>query len=405
MITVLILASSPLDRGQLHLGKEAKLVKHTLDSARNREQFRVVSCMATTPDDLRSYLLEYSPTVVHFCGHGTGVAGLCFEDPDGNTQVVSGSSLAKLFHLVSGDVKCVVLNACFSDEQARPVSEEIDFVIGMRDAIDDGAALKFAEGFYQAVWAGQSFERAFKFGCSAIDTAGLPDEQIPILLRSPRLGGQSLAYDERVQQIENFLLRYVNSSPQERVALTVEGTSIADLLREHYKRIRIGKWSAVTVVGSEEVDEGVIEVDALIQGDAGVVEHTYYLERSEHGLLLFWKAAVGYWKTPARTLLALGTTEVITARVIASLNDYYNYGYEPEDYVSVQMHDPEGESISGFLARNNPQFRDIVTLLHDGQAHRVTLLLRLGRPGMGIAELIGLVSATWVVRSEGSEAA
>jgi hypothetical protein len=39
VIAVLVLASSPLDQGQLHLGKELKLIKQTLDSSRNRDQY------------------------------------------------------------------------------------------------------------------------------------------------------------------------------------------------------------------------------------------------------------------------------------------------------------------------------------------------------------------------------
>ena len=199
MISVLVLASSPLDQGQLHLGKEHKVIKHSLDSASNRDQYRVIACMAATADDLRRYLLEHSPTVVHFCGHGAGLEGLCFEDDNGRTHVVSGTSLAKLFHLVNQEVRCVVLNACFSDEQAKAISEHIDFVVGMRDAIGDDAALKFAQGFYEAVWAGEAFERAFKFGCSAIDTAGIAEDHVPVLLKSPRLGGIRLSYSEETQ--------------------------------------------------------------------------------------------------------------------------------------------------------------------------------------------------------------
>jgi hypothetical protein len=75
MITVLVLASCPVDQGPLRLGKEHKLIKHSLDSATNREQFRIVPCMATTVDDLRRYLVEHTPTIVHFCGHGAGEKG------------------------------------------------------------------------------------------------------------------------------------------------------------------------------------------------------------------------------------------------------------------------------------------------------------------------------------------
>src|SRR5688572_16163473 len=119
MITVLVLASSPRDLGPIQLGKEHKVIKHSLDSATNRDQFRIVPCTAATVDDLRRYLVEHSPTIVHFCGHGAGDEGLCFEDDQGYAHTTSGEKLAKLFHLVNEDVRCVVLNACFSDVQAR----------------------------------------------------------------------------------------------------------------------------------------------------------------------------------------------------------------------------------------------------------------------------------------------
>src|SRR5438067_2341396 len=109
MITVLDLASSPQDQGTLHLGKERKLIQHSRESAINRDQFRVISCPAATVDDLRRYLVEYTPTIVHFSGHGEGKKGLCFKDDDGSTHQVNGDRLAKLFHIVNEDVKCVLL--------------------------------------------------------------------------------------------------------------------------------------------------------------------------------------------------------------------------------------------------------------------------------------------------------
>jgi hypothetical protein len=399
-----VLASSPLDQDQLHLGKESKLIKHTLDSARNRDQFRVVSCAAATADDLRAYILEYAPTVVHFCGHGAGMSGLCFEDPDGKTHLVSGASLAKLFHLVSEDVKCVVLNACYSDEQARPISEHIDFVVGMRDEMGDAAALKFAEGFYQALWAGQSFERAFKFGCSAIDTAGLPDEQIPILLRSPRLGGLSLSYDERVQEVENFLLRYVNSSMEERIALTVEGAVIAGIIMEFYQGVVFRKWSVVNVLGIEKLNENDLAVVAAVRRGAEAAEHIYYLKQTPGSLQVYWKATIGYWEISAQTLLALGSPEPVMVRAIASIGDYYNFGYTPEEYVSVDLRELDGKEVAGYMARSHPQVKELVAVLRDGRKHRITLMIQPGYPGHRLAEIMHLVSRSWIAPGDQREA-
>jgi hypothetical protein len=248
MITVLVLASSPIDQGPLQLGREHKLIKHSLDSATNREQFKVVSCMAATVDDLRRYLVEHTPTIVHFCGHGSGANGLCFEDDSGATHTVDGQRLAKLFHLVNEDVKCVVLNACLSEAQAQCISEHIDFVIGMKEEIGDLAAQKFSQGFYEALWAGQSIEKAFKFGCSAIDTANIPEEHVPVILKSARLGGMRLEYAEDTQKIENFILRYINSDVPARVAMSVPSDGLHERLIASRGQGPVPSWSSASVI-------------------------------------------------------------------------------------------------------------------------------------------------------------
>ena len=71
-------------------------------------------------------------------------------------------------------MKCVVLNACYSESQANVITQHIPFVVGMKQAIGDPAAIKFAVGFYDALFAGKNFEKAFQFGLSAIDLKGFP---------------------------------------------------------------------------------------------------------------------------------------------------------------------------------------------------------------------------------------
>jgi hypothetical protein len=187
---------------------------------------------------------------------GTGQArkvSLCFEDESGTTHTVNGERLAKLFHLINEDVKCVVLNACLSEVQAKAISEHIDFVVGMKEEIGDSAALKFTQGFYEAIWAGQSFEKSFKFGCSAIDTANISQEHIPVILKSPRLGGMRLEYAEDTQQIENFILRFLNSSASERASLSIQGDAIIPKIsasQEHQPRT---VWSSVSVLSLRTV--------------------------------------------------------------------------------------------------------------------------------------------------------
>lgn len=139
-----------------------------------------------TDDDLRRALLDHEPEIVHFCGHGSNSEGLAFEDDTGEAQNIPGEALAGLFKLCANHVRCVLLNACYSETQADAVAEHIEYVVGMKREIGDEAAIKFAIGFYDALGAGRSFEDAFEFGKNAIDLKKIPEYTMPILKKAVR---------------------------------------------------------------------------------------------------------------------------------------------------------------------------------------------------------------------------
>src|SRR5208337_2873528 len=196
--TLLILAANPKGTERLRLDEEVKKIEQGLERAKRRDQFKLVVKWAVTDDDLRRAMLDNEPEIVHFSGHGSGESqggqgrdlvpvqakesgGLAFEDDGGHVQLISGDALARLFELCADSVKCVVLNACYSEAQADAIAEHIDYVVGMKKAIGDEAAIKFAVGFYDALGAGRDFETAYKFGCSAIDLKGIPEYLTPVM--------------------------------------------------------------------------------------------------------------------------------------------------------------------------------------------------------------------------------
>jgi hypothetical protein len=117
---------------------------------------------------------------VHFSGHGTSTGELCCEDELGKIKPVQPESLAALFALVDEQVECVVLNACYSEIQADAIAKHIQYVIGMNQAIGDKAAIAFAVGFYKALGANRSIEKAYKFGCVEIQLEGIPEHLTPV---------------------------------------------------------------------------------------------------------------------------------------------------------------------------------------------------------------------------------
>lgn len=180
-ITILFLASDPSDASRLRLGQELRDIQQRLQLGKQREKFVLEQRMSVRPADISQAILDVEPHIVHFSGHGTNTGELCFEDELGKIQPVTPDALAALFALVNEQVNCVVLNACYSETQAKAIAEHIGFVIGMNQAIGDKAAIAFAVGFYTALGANRSIEKAYKFGCVQIQLEGIPEHLTPVL--------------------------------------------------------------------------------------------------------------------------------------------------------------------------------------------------------------------------------
>nr|RNJ64969.1 MAG: SAVED domain-containing protein [Leptolyngbya sp. IPPAS B-1204] len=145
-----------------------------------RDQFELKQRWAVTRRDLQLAMLDENPHIVHFCGHGSGKQGLMFQNNTGQATLISTEALAGLFKLFT-DLECVVLNACYSTEQAKVICQHIDYVIGMRQPISAQSAKEFAFGFYSALGSGRPYEDAYEFGQSSIHLAGSTEYDVPEL--------------------------------------------------------------------------------------------------------------------------------------------------------------------------------------------------------------------------------
>ncbi|BAY50198.1 hypothetical protein SAMD00079811_78270 (plasmid) [Scytonema sp. HK-05] len=238
MKKILILSANPQNTSKLRLDEEVREIQAGLERAKKREQFEIITKWAIRVDDLRRALLDYEPQIVHFSGHGTGSDGLALENNSGELQLVSSQSLARLFKLFKDKVECVLLNACYSEEQALAIHQDIDCVIGMSQAVGDRAAIKFAIGFYDAIGAGRNYEDAFEFGSTSIDLEGIPESETPVL-KSRNSNQDTIASTTSRQRI--FISYKRNVEPDEPVAIQV----YQELSQQHNvfidQRILVGK--------------------------------------------------------------------------------------------------------------------------------------------------------------------
>ena len=97
---------------------------------------------------------------------------------DGDSKLTSIDAICALFKPFSG----VILNACYSQLQAKKLSNCIPYVIGMNDSIGDKAAINFAIGFYTAVGAGKSIPFSYEMGKVSIQLENIEGHEIPILI-------------------------------------------------------------------------------------------------------------------------------------------------------------------------------------------------------------------------------
>jgi hypothetical protein len=166
MKKILILAANP--RKDLNLDREIRDLKRVIESSAHGDSFQVINEPAVRVSDLQDLLFKHRPQIVHFCGHGGGEAGLVFESDLGREQQVKTEALSELFRLFDDGVECVLLNACYSQDQAEAIVQHIGHVIGMNQEIRDDAAIAFSKGFYRALGYDCSIKEAFEFGKNAI---------------------------------------------------------------------------------------------------------------------------------------------------------------------------------------------------------------------------------------------
>lgn len=183
VLKILFLGANPRDTTRIRIDEELREIEHQLRLSVGRDRLSLGQKWAVRPDDLQQSLVDNEPQIVHFSGHSS-TSGICLEDEQGDAKEVNAEALSDLFSLFKGTVKCVVLNACYSEAQAAAISQHVPYVIGMNSAIPDDAATHFSVGFYRAIAAGKTVEFAFNLGVNAIKLEGLGYEQLPKLLKT-----------------------------------------------------------------------------------------------------------------------------------------------------------------------------------------------------------------------------
>ena len=180
-ITVLFLASNPIDTPSLRLGAEARAIQEMIRKSEYRDTIRFETRWAVRTSDILQAINEANPDVIHFSGHGAPNGDLIFENINGQIKVVSKEAMAQTIMTLSDKVRLMFFNACFSSAQAQSIVEHVDAAIGMNTTIGDEAALVFASQFYSSIGFGRNIKIAFNQAKAALMLEGIPEETTPEL--------------------------------------------------------------------------------------------------------------------------------------------------------------------------------------------------------------------------------
>ncbi|WP_088893767.1 CHAT domain-containing protein [Leptolyngbya ohadii] len=184
MKRILVLSANPQNTSQLRLAEEVREIDEGLRRSSHREQFELISRGAVRLQDFRRHMLEVKPHLLHFSGHGAGEHGLVLEDDSGKAHFLETEQLAAMFKLFANrGLECVLLNACYSEIQAKAINQAVPYVIGMNQAIGDRAAVTFAVAFYDTLGAGEPIDFAFELAKTQL--IGLREDQKLVLFTNP----------------------------------------------------------------------------------------------------------------------------------------------------------------------------------------------------------------------------
>jgi hypothetical protein len=192
-IKILFLSANPWSTSRILVDEEAREIFERLSEGPYGDKFELVRHTAIRPKDLQRFLMLYKPHIVHFSGHGSKSRKIILEGAPGRGKQVDPQGLVEVFRLYSNHVRLVLLNACFTEGQARALTAVIDYSIGINKMIGDRAGVAFAGAFYRALGFGRPVQEAFESAQAELR-----------LTRMPRSKGIELFVRNGVSEAERF---------------------------------------------------------------------------------------------------------------------------------------------------------------------------------------------------------
>jgi hypothetical protein len=204
-IEILVISSANNDIVKLET-RTRELQGGLVNRGSQRDSYRI-TVRSGSLRDLRKYILEVTPRIVHFINLSSNGSG--FENEYGETEAATIDALEQLFFLFQSQVKCVMLEGNYSSKEAQAIARNIDYVIMLEPALSHTVALEFCLTFYNTIGTEENYELAFEYACHAISIAGInKNDAIPTLCKKQDVSQSYTVIRDYKEALHTYEQRY-----------------------------------------------------------------------------------------------------------------------------------------------------------------------------------------------------
>jgi hypothetical protein len=160
---ILFMVADESESSRMRLDQEFKAIEAALGHQKMSSEFSWMQFYLPNLDEAMRDK-DFKASIVHIVGHSGGPDALMASGGI-RTHRYEDDELANAIRPARRRVKCVILSACFSAEQAAVIARAVPYVIGIHSDIDD-AATSFTVDFYRSLSAGRSIAEAHEIACN-----------------------------------------------------------------------------------------------------------------------------------------------------------------------------------------------------------------------------------------------
>jgi Trypsin-like peptidase domain/Tetratricopeptide repeat len=180
---ILVLSSNPVNTELSRTRSGISKIRDALKRSKNGEIFDLQDRLETNAASISQELSEIEPYIVNISGCENGIESLIIGyDLEKTTEEIE-ALIGNLFLHYSENIKCIILNGCYLEKQAKKIIQHVEFVIGIRQECNVENSIFFTEEFYYQLGSGRGIESAYGIACNRLESSKkVEDIQIPILL-------------------------------------------------------------------------------------------------------------------------------------------------------------------------------------------------------------------------------